>query len=78
MGERIRAAREQSGLTLEQLASRAGLTKGFLSDVENDKRNISVHNCLRVAEALKVSLDWLTTANERPYTCPFCQGSGVL
>lgn len=78
LGSRIRAARKESGLTVEQLAARAGITKGFLSDVERDRRNISVANCQRVAEALKVSLTWLATGNEKPYTCPFCKGSGVL
>jgi transcriptional regulator with XRE-family HTH domain len=63
-GDRIRELREQQGLTLDQLASRVGTTKGFLSDVENGKRGVSNENLLRVAQALGASVDYLLTGNE--------------
>ena len=63
-GERIRALREQQDLTLEQLASRVGMGKGFLSDVENGKRGVSKENLLRLAQALGASVDYLLTGNE--------------
>ena len=37
IGSRLRAARQAHGYTLDQLASAAGLTKGFLSRVERDE-----------------------------------------
>ena len=64
MGERIWKLRDQQGLTLEQLASRVGMTKGFLSDVENGKRGISSENLLRLAQALGASVDYLMTGDE--------------
>lgn len=58
-GDRIRAAREKRRWTQDQLASAAGISKGFLSDIENDKRNISSESALKIADALGISLDYL-------------------
>jgi transcriptional regulator with XRE-family HTH domain len=58
-GDRIKAAREKRNWTQEQLADEAGISKGFLSDVENDKRNISSESALKIADALGISLDYL-------------------
>lgn len=58
-GDRIRQAREGRGLTQDELARAAKVSKGFLSDVENNKRNISVEYALRIADALGISLDYL-------------------
>ena len=58
-GDRVKAAREKRNWTQEQLADTAGISKGFLSDIENDKRNISSESALRIADALGISLDYL-------------------
>ncbi|MGH7929030.1 MAG: helix-turn-helix domain-containing protein [Candidatus Binatia bacterium] len=64
IGARIRGLREQQNLTLEDLASRVGTTKGFLSEVENGKRGTSSENLLRIAQALGASVDYLLTGEE--------------
>jgi len=58
-GDRIREAREKMSWTQEQLADKAQISKGFLSDVENNKRNVSADNALKIADALGFSLDYL-------------------
>ena len=58
-GDRIRAARDGRGYTQDDLATKARMSKGFLSDVENNKRNVSAEYALRIADALGVSLDYL-------------------
>ena len=58
-GDRIREIREDQQMTQDELASRSGLSKGFLSDVENNKRNISSQNLLKVANVLGASVDYL-------------------
>lgn len=58
-GERIREIREKRGLTQEQLAKKAAMSKGFLSDVENNKRNIGSQGLLRIANELGASVDYL-------------------
>ena len=58
-GLRIRELRERRGLTLDDLASRSGVSKGFLSEVENGKRGLSAENVLKIAMALGASVDYL-------------------
>jgi transcriptional regulator with XRE-family HTH domain len=52
IGERIRNLRQLSNLTQEELADRAGLTKGFISQVENDLTSISLDSLIQILEAL--------------------------
>jgi transcriptional regulator with XRE-family HTH domain len=59
VGDRIREIREEMQLNQDRLAECAGLSKGFLSDVENNKRNISSENLLKVANVLGASVDYL-------------------
>ena len=59
LGERIRLVRKQLRLTQDELCTKVGISKGFLSDVENGKRNISSANLLDIAKALRVSCDFL-------------------
>jgi len=59
VGDRIREVRGDLSITQDQLAKRAGISKGFLSDVENNKRNISSENLLRIANVLGASVDYL-------------------
>src|ERR1051325_5430684 len=70
IGERIKEVRESLRMTQDDLADKARLSKGFISDVENNKRGISSDNLLRIATALGATLDYLargiTTTVERP------------
>lgn len=59
IGERIKKIRGDKGWTQERLAREAGLSKSFLSDVENDKTRVSGDNLLKISEVLGASLDFL-------------------
>lgn len=59
VGNRIREVREHRRMTQDRLAEMAGISKGFLSDVENEKRNISSEYLLRIANSLGTSVDYL-------------------
>ena len=52
IGERIRNLRQLSDLTQEELAERAGLTKGFISQVERDLTSISLDSLIQILGAL--------------------------
>jgi len=52
IGERIRMMRQAKALTQEELASRAGLTKGFISQVERNLTSLSVESLLGILDAL--------------------------
>jgi transcriptional regulator with XRE-family HTH domain len=62
IGRLIRSLREQRSLTLEQLASRAGITYQYLSGVENGKENFTIGVLEKIAEALPFSMSALVTA----------------
>jgi transcriptional regulator with XRE-family HTH domain len=53
-GERVRSARETLGLSQEALAHQAGIHWTFLGQVERGRRNLSLHNLLKVAAGLWV------------------------
>jgi DNA-binding XRE family transcriptional regulator len=53
----IRIFRELRGLTLDELAARAGVGRSFLSLLENRRRRPSIRTLRRLADALAVDLD---------------------
>ena len=61
LGARIRARRKELGHTQDALAARTGLSKGFLSDLENDKRGVGAESLVAIGHVLGVSLDRLMT-----------------
>ena len=66
LGERIRARRMGLGWTQDYLSVKAGISKGFLSDIENNKRNVSADNLMSIAQVLNLSLDYLMKGGDVP------------
>ena len=56
IGNKIRQLRMQKGLTLEELASRSELTKGFLSQLERNLTSPSIDSLDDILEALGTNL----------------------
>jgi transcriptional regulator with XRE-family HTH domain len=54
-GELTRALRQRRGFTLDELASRTGISKGHLSRFERGEKSVSVSALMRVAQALHTS-----------------------
>jgi transcriptional regulator with XRE-family HTH domain len=54
LGERVRARREALGLSQEALAHQAGVHWTFLGQVERGRRNLSLHNLLKLAAGMGV------------------------
>ncbi|OPY71924.1 MAG: HTH-type transcriptional regulator PuuR [Syntrophorhabdus sp. PtaU1.Bin058] len=52
IGERIKMLRQAKSLTQEELATRAGLTKGFISQVERNLTSLSVESLIGILDAL--------------------------
>lgn len=65
VGDRLREIRERRRITQEQLAVAADISKSFLSEVENNKRNISSQGLLRIAKVLGASVDYLLTGEAK-------------
>ncbi len=52
IAERIKMLRQAKSLTQEELATRAGLTKGFISQVERNLTSLSVESLIGILDAL--------------------------
>src|SRR5207247_10508813 len=59
LGDRVRQLRNRKGWTLEQLANEAGVSKGFVSAVENAHNQPSGKVLLNLARALGASVDFI-------------------
>lgn len=66
IGHKIKQLRMQKNLTLEELASRCELTKGFLSQLENDISSPSISTLDDILEALGSSLSEFFSENKTP------------
>lgn len=64
VGERIKKRRNELGWTQDVLAEKAGISKSFLSDLENGKRSVGAETLLDIGRVLSLSLDYLMTAKE--------------
>ncbi|MBZ5539842.1 MAG: helix-turn-helix transcriptional regulator [Acidobacteriia bacterium] len=64
VGDRVKEIREAKKWTQDQLATKSGVSKGFLSDIENNKRNPSSEYVLKIANALGASIDYLLRGDE--------------
>ena len=53
-GERVRALRQERGLSQERLAELAGVHRTYLSSLERGERNVGLDNINAIAEALGV------------------------
>lgn len=56
IGEKIKSLRLQNGLTQEELANRTELSKGFISQVENDLTSPSIATLVDILQALGTDL----------------------
>lgn len=59
IGRRIRAAREESGLSQEQLGSLIGYSAMGVSHIENGSRKVKLEDLQKIAEKLRVEISYL-------------------
>lgn len=62
-GERLRRLRKDRNFTMDTLCADIAISKGFLSDLENSKREPGAATLYRLAKALGVSMDYLWTGH---------------
>ncbi len=65
-GARVRAERKKAGLTIEELASRSGISTAALSKIERGDRNPSLQNALRIADAFGTTISDLLMQGKTP------------
>ena len=54
VGPRLRARRRELGLTISEVAERAGLTAGFISQLERDLTSASLSSLYRICAVLEI------------------------
>lgn len=64
-GQRLKEARLKRGMTMDKLAKCSGITREAISHYENDKCGPTLYSATCLADALGVSLDWLTGRDDR-------------
>jgi transcriptional regulator with XRE-family HTH domain len=65
LGKKIRDLRLRRGMTVQQLALASSLSKGFISQVENDRTSPSLATLSDLARALETSVAYLVVEEER-------------
>ena len=58
-GAKIKSLRLQKNMSQEELSSKSGLHRTYISDIERGVRNVSLKNIEKIAKALSVSPDVL-------------------
>jgi transcriptional regulator with XRE-family HTH domain len=66
IGSRIREKRKNVQLSIRELARRTSLTASFISQVENEKANVSIDSLRRISGALGVQILYFLTDNGAP------------
>ena len=64
LGERVKAARLAQKLTMAELATKCGLSKGFISQLESGASDTSLNTLRKIGDALKVPIAELLGAPE--------------
>jgi transcriptional regulator with XRE-family HTH domain len=70
LGARVRARRQELGRSQEALAQAADLHWTFVGQVERGRRNISLHNLLKLAVALDIDPGELVRGLRPPADTP--------
>lgn len=55
LGKELRRAREVAGLTQEELAFKANISREYVNYIERDKRNVTVKVLVKICRALDIS-----------------------
>ncbi|WP_210128833.1 helix-turn-helix transcriptional regulator [Staphylococcus sp. GDX8P102P-2] len=64
LGKNIKTIRKERNLTQLEFAEKVGLSRSYLSDLENDRKNISTKTLELLSEKLDVSMNYLTTGEK--------------
>ncbi|MCM1006669.1 MAG: helix-turn-helix domain-containing protein [Ruminococcus flavefaciens] len=59
IGERISHIRKARGFSQKKLANLVGISIQFLSDIENNKKSMTVKTLKHIAESLNVTTDYI-------------------
>ncbi|MBO5425951.1 MAG: helix-turn-helix transcriptional regulator [Lachnospiraceae bacterium] len=64
VGKRIRKVRKLRGYTGKTLATMAGISQKFLSEIENGKKGFSSEVLYNISKALEIEADYILSGDE--------------
>mgnify|MGYP001855611149 FL=1 len=70
MISRIVKIREDNNLSQEKFAEKLGLSRNFINQVENGKKNVSNRTISDICRLFNVNRKWLETGSGDPYVDP--------
>jgi transcriptional regulator with XRE-family HTH domain len=65
LGNELRKAREEAGLTQEQLSFEAGLDRTYISQLEHDKKSPTLDALFRLCQAMGITASELVARVEK-------------
>jgi transcriptional regulator with XRE-family HTH domain len=65
LGDELRKARQDAGMSQEKVALEAGVDRSYLSELENNKWSPTVEMLFRICDALGVAASDIITSTER-------------
>lgn len=66
LGDELRSAREKAGLSQQEVAAKADISREYLSEVERDNKSPTVRTLLAICRAIGCSAGALITRVEKP------------
>ncbi|WP_225719889.1 helix-turn-helix domain-containing protein [Leptospira interrogans] len=63
--ERLRLAREQAGLSQEQVSKLLKVSRPAITDIESGKRKVSTDELIQLSDVYDVSINWLLGKDEK-------------
>ena len=64
IGENIKQLRANKGLTQEGFANETGISRSYLSDLENNRKSPTIETLEKIARKMNTSLNFLIGGNE--------------
>lgn len=74
-GSKLRAVRERRGITLKQVAGKAGVSESLVSQIERNKVSPSVDTLLSIADVLGVDYEYLFSDYRKKATVEIIRAS---
>lgn len=65
LGDELRKARQEAGMSQEKVALQAGVDRSYLSELENNKWSPTVEMLFRICDALNVTASEIIARVER-------------
>jgi transcriptional regulator with XRE-family HTH domain len=78
VGDRVRRRRLELGWSQGILSKKAGISKSFLSDLENNRRSVGAETLLDLCRAMRLSMDYVMTGKESSDPEPDARIPGAL